>query len=73
MKVKDIIKKLETFNEEAELAFVISEHDGDNFTIDNIDFNPTDNNLITSNTKKATYVELILSLTDNLQITIKEY
>lgn len=71
MKVKDIIKKLENFNEEAELAFVISEHDGDNFTIDNIDFNPTDNNLITSNTK-ATYVELILSLTDNLQITIKD-
>ena len=72
MKVKDIIKKLENFNEEAELAFVISEHDGDNFTIDNIDLNPTDNNLITSNTK-ATYVELIFSLTDNLQITKKEY
>lgn len=72
MKVKDIIEKLKNFNQEADLAFVISEHDGDNFTIDNIDFNPTDNNLITSNTK-ATYVELILSLTDNLQITKKEY
>lgn len=71
MKVKDLIRKLQNFNQEAELAFVISEHDGDNFTIDNIDFNTTDNNMITSNTK-ATYVELILSLTDNLQITKKE-
>ena len=70
MKVKDLIISLKNFNQEAELAFVISEHDGDNFTIDNIDFNTTDNNMITSNTK-ATYVELILSLTDNLQITKK--
>ena len=69
MKIKDLIRELSNFNQEAELDFVVSESDGDNYTLEKIYFNPYDENLMKTSNTKATNVEFILSLGDELIIT----
>ena len=68
MKVKDLIKELQNFNQEAELEFVVSEVDGDNYGLEQLSFNPYDEHLMKTSNTKATNVEFILSLGDELMI-----
>ena len=68
MKVKDLIKELQNFNQEAELEFVISEVDGDNYGLEQLSFNPYDEHLMKTSNTKATNVEFILSLGEELII-----
>ena len=69
MKVKDLVKELLNFNQEAEVEFVVSESDGDNYTLEKIYFNPYDEHLMKTSNTKATNVEFILQLGDELIIT----
>ena len=68
MKVKDLIKELQNFNQEAELEFVVSEVDGDNYGLEQLSFNPYDEHLMKTSNTKATNVEFILSLGEELII-----
>ena len=68
MKIKDFIKELQNFNQEAELEFIVSEVDGDNYTLEQLSFNPYDEHLIKTSNTKATNVEFILSLGDEFII-----
>ena len=68
MKVKDLIKELQNFNQEAELEFVIPEVDGDNYGLEQLSFNPYDEHLMKTSNTKATSVEFILSLGEELII-----
>ena len=68
MKVKDLIEELQNFNQEAELEFVVSEVDGDNYGLEQLSFNPFDEHLMKTSNTKATNVEFILSLGDELTI-----
>lgn len=68
MKIKDLIEELQNFNQEAELEFVVSEVDGDNYGLEQLSFNPFDEHLMKTSNTKATNVEFILSLGDELMI-----
>ena len=68
MKIKDLIKELQNFNPEAELEFVVSEVDGDNYGLEQLSFNTFDEHLMKTSKTKATNVEFILSLGDELTI-----
>ena len=68
MKIKDFIKELQNFNQEAELEFIVSGVDGDNYTLEQLSFNPYDEHLIKTSNTKATNVEFILSLGDEFII-----